>query len=164
VDKNSDLEKLSELRDSGVISAREFKQKQRAILAGNKPKSRWRGWWWKLPLALIGLVVFLNAYDKAGTNNSGTPVARMLPACDSVEAKKALINAVEHNASSGINTLHLLDWKNARAIGGQSDTISFRLCAAILYLNSGEESVKYKLFFPNSDADQWLVQITDASD
>lgn len=91
--------------------------------------------------ALGGFVawsVVLLAMDQvsAPTGTSGIPM------CDSKDARAALADAYEGNASQNLATLRLLDLRDVIEVRAGSEA---RHCAGLAVLNSGEERIGYEL-------------------
>jgi len=91
------------------------------------------------------------------TGGSTSPPVAAIDACDSAEARGAVTNAVEQNASSTLDTFKLLDMRDIVEVevldGGK-----VRRCNATLVLNSGEEAVGFELS-PDSTGKALLVTV-----
>ena len=138
------IEKLSQLKENGALSAEEFEKKKAQILSGAKPNRK--GWIWKIPLAIVGVLLLISG---AETLTGG------FPACDSSDAEEALKNAFEQNSTSNLTTLKYLGIKDIKEVSfdqGKSE----RKCRATALLNSGSETIVYRLF---ANGDNLLVEV-----
>lgn len=90
---------------------------------------------------------------------STSPPVAAIDACDSAEARGAVTNAIEQNASSNLDTFKLLDMRDIVEVqvldGGK-----VRRCNATLVLNSGDEAVGFELS-PDSTGKMLLVTLRD---
>lgn len=97
---------------------------------------------------------------QAATETAATPTPRTEPAmvaCDSREARRALADAIEHNASSNAATLRLLDLQDIQELSYDESTQT-RRCTATFVLNAGRERSTFVLS-PASSRGQFLVEI-----
>jgi hypothetical protein len=138
------LEKLSRLKEKGVLSAEEFEKKKTQILSG--AKSSRKGWIWRFPLFIFGALLLISG---VGTLTGG------FPACDSSEAEEALQNAFEQNATSNVATLKYLGLKDVNEVSFDAEK-NERKCRATALLNSGSETIAYRLF---ANGDDLLVEV-----
>ncbi|MBR0663995.1 SHOCT domain-containing protein [Roseomonas hellenica] len=167
----ADLEKLAALRNANAITEEEFAKKKAEIL---EKSQKVRGLWWKVPVLFVGgllaLVTALNAISSgnrfreqrlsapANAPNAST-ASRTVPMCDDRSAKAAVANAIATNANANIDTLRMLDWANTREVRFDAG-LPERTCNATAYLNSGNTPIQYRMFYPNTEARIWLVQVT----
>ena len=128
------LEKLSQLKEKGVLSAEEFEKKKAQILSGAKPGGK--GLMWKIPLIVVGVLLLIS---------SAMTLTGDFPTCDSSDAEEALKNAFEQNASSNVTTLKYLGFKDVKEVSFDDDKKE-RRCHATALLNSGSETIVYRLF------------------
>ncbi len=155
-----EISKLAELRDKGVITEKEFKNRKSAILRGSGAKKR-RGLWWKLPITLLFVVfviAIISSKDKnpaVVSNSKNIPATEKpvtvsdgsssLPKCDSNAAFSTAKQAVEQNRFSNSDTLKLLGLHNTTEVSFNSDK-SERYCKSTAMLNAGEYQITFKIF------------------
>jgi hypothetical protein len=160
MDTESDLNRLVQLRNNGVITEREFRKKQRAILRG--PPSYWRGWWWRIPLLLLIIWQFYNFIttidDKHVSASNNDIPGHKLPACDDDAVKDAIQRIIENKTSDAIKQDSLVDWRDVEVTG--EATKDEKYCKAHLFLRTGETDVAFKLFYANEKSENWVLQIT----
>lgn len=97
---------------------------------------------------------------QATTEAPATPTPRAEPtmvACDSREARQALANAIENNASRNVATLRLLDLQDIQELS-YDEGARTRRCTATFVLNAGRERSNFVLS-PSSSRGQFLVEI-----
>jgi len=111
-------------------------------------------------LLLWAVLASLGANPGSGSNPGSSsnvaPISEMVT-CDSSEARQALTNAIENNATSNIATLRLLDLQNIQEVS-YDPAARTRRCSATFVLNSGRESSGYTLS-PASTPGNLLVEI-----
>lgn len=136
-----ELEKLSQLREKGVLTEEEFNAKKTELLAtGGKPKVKiLRRLLWAIPLMIIGVVGLVDAASKlAGTSKPNLQ-------CDSAAAKDTLEKAFDQ--SQFARTLNLSAVLVSAVKEQGRDPKSGELsCRATLTLNNTQKaSVLYKI-------------------
>ena len=108
-------------------------------------------------LFLWGVIASLGANPGSQSSSNATSPSAEMVKCDSYEAREALVDAIEQNATRNIATLRLLDLQNVQEVSYDAETRT-RRCNATFVLNSGRESSGYTLS-PASTPDSFLVEI-----
>lgn len=147
MNKADELERLSRLRDEGVLNDDEFQQQKQAILAGKRKKSFAKSWWFRVPLLALGLVLLADLMITLGNNS--------LPACDSSNVKETLQKAFDNAQFARQMSLSVVDIRDAVNVSGPSDKPLS--CKATVVLNNTEElSVQYEL--EGKDNGQYMLE------
>lgn len=148
-----ELEKLSQLKEKGVLSAEEFAAKKAEILNTSSPKvKKSRRLLWAIPLLVIGTVSLLNALGSlAGHTGPVSPVSPVGNSsssklqCDSAVAKDTLQKAFDQSQfarSMNLSAILVSD-VTAQSRDAKSGELS---CRANITLNTTKKApVSYKI-------------------
>jgi len=136
-----EISKLEELRNKGTISEAEFTTQKEALLKGPKKRKWYRSIWFKLAIALVGIIGMIDAVSDLGGGSKGITE---IPKCDSQIARNAVQNAIEKNASANTNTLKMLDLADITEV--TYDPATVRWCQAQLTTNAASQKVRYRLW------------------
>jgi len=151
-----ELEKLSQLKEKGVLSAEEFAAKKAEILNSSSPKvKKSRRLLWAIPLLLIGTISLLNALGSLAGHTA--PVSPVSPVsnvgnssssklqCNSAVAKDTLQKAFDQ--SQFARSMNLSAILVSDATEQSRDEKSGELsCRAIIMLNTTKKApVSYKI-------------------
>ena len=90
-----------------------------------------KGWWWKLPLALIGLIGVLDAM--------GSFAPAGLPTCDSANARDTLTKAFDNSQFARNLGLSAIQISAAKETGGAPE--KRRDCTAVVSMNNAQTVV-----------------------
>lgn len=96
-----------------------------------KKRLNLKGWWWKFPIAGIGLLVLLSSLGILGTGG--------LPECSSSNAKGTLTDAFNQSQFARSLNLSAIQISNPHEATGSS--AQRRNCTAELKLNNGESAM-----------------------
>lgn len=149
-----EITKLEELRNKGTISEVEFTSQKEALLRGPKKRRWYRSLWFKLLIALVGILGVINA---ASDLRGGSKRITEIPKCDSENAKSAIQNAIEKNASANTNTLKMLDLADIKEVS--FDPAAVRWCQAQLTTNAGSQKVRYRLWLGGPKKSAVLTEV-----
>ena len=120
-----------------------------------KEKKSWKkGWWWKLPVGLIGAVFLIDAVGSAG----GGVIATELPACDSATAEKMVKGAVKNNPMSAIVKLEILAFQSHEEVRADK---SVRQCASDVLTNAGATRIAYDFKWVDKAKGTYYVQVRE---
>ena len=148
-----ELEKLSQLKEKGVLSAEEFAAKKAEILNTSSPKvKKSRRLLWAIPLLLIGTISLLNALGSlAGHTGPVSPVSPVSNSsssklqCDSAVAKDTLQKAFDQSQfarSMNLSAILVSD-VTEQSRDAKSGELS---CRATITLNTTKKApVSYKI-------------------
>ena len=151
-----ELVKLAELRDKGVLTAKEFEKQKQAVLAGKPARRRRR--WWLFPLFLIGLIGVIIGLVNAGKHGSNVS-SEVIPTCDSSDAQELVKGAIEKNPSANLTTLRLLSLDQTKELSYDQEKPE-RVCTGRATLNSGEEQIQYRMYRHSKDDSNLFVWVT----
>ncbi|ABD70757.1 hypothetical protein Rfer_3047 [Rhodoferax ferrireducens T118] len=148
-----ELEKLSQLKEKGVLSAEEFAAKKAEILNTSSPKvKKSRRLFWAIPLLIIGTISLLNAFGSLAGHTS--PVSPVSPVgnsnssklqCNSAVAKDTLQKAFDQSQfARSINlSAILVSDVTEQSRDAKSGELS---CRATITLNTTKKApVSYKI-------------------
>ena len=145
-----ELEKLSQLKEKGVLSAEEFAAKKAEILNTSSPKvKKSRRLFWAIPLLIIGTISLLNALGSlAGHTGPVSPVGNSNSSklqCNSAVAKDTLQKAFDQSQfARSINLSGILvSDVTEQSRDAKSGELS---CRATITLNTTKKApVSYKI-------------------
>ncbi len=75
---------------------------------GHPMKKKSGGWWWKIPLAIVGLIVLISAVGGLSGNRSSAG----LPKCDSAKAKSDVMDAMKNSPAGRAGGLSIVTFEN----------------------------------------------------
>lgn len=107
--------------------------------------------------AFLGVVLAL--FIKHANDEKAAPASPTVPTCASADAREALKDAIEHNASENILTLRLLDIQDVQELKASKTA---RLCAATIVLNNGSQAARYSVKLTSDGST--LVEVGDGVD
>lgn len=157
-----ELEKLSQLKEKGVLSAEEFAAKKAEILNTSSPKAKKsRRLFWAFPLLFIGTISLLSALGSLaghpGTDSTVSPVNQVGPSspvaisngsklrCDSATAQDTLQRAFDQSQfarSMNLSAILVSDVKE-QSRDAKTDVL---VCRATITLNTTRKApVSYKM-------------------
>ena len=106
-----------------------------------------KGWWWKLPLILIGLIGLLSGLGAFGPGG--------LPTCESSNAKSTLSNAFDQSQFARSLNLSTVQVQGAKELAGSNETQ--RLCVARISMNNGN-TVPVNFVMTKQQGGQFLLR------
>lgn len=177
--EQGELDRLAELRRTGVISRREFNRKKKELLFGPQKK---RGLIWKI-LAVVAIIIgvlgFIGDQKNSSQTNSpsATPMASSnepgpahqtdvatsqqadTPECASDLAKTNVQNTFAEQPDTSVR-LKFLDWKDIKQVSYDPKTQE-RKCQGYFIFNSESQEGKYnyRFYYATSTSDSWLIEI-----
>lgn len=106
-----------------------------------------KGWWWKLPLLLIGLIGLLSGLGAFGPGG--------LPTCESSNAKSTLSNAFNQSQFARNLNLSTVQVQGAKELAGSNE--NQRLCTAQITMNNGN-AVPVNFVMTKQQGGQFLLR------
>ncbi|MDD5029774.1 MAG: SHOCT domain-containing protein [Rhodoferax sp.] len=157
-----ELEKLSQLKEKGVLSAEEFSAKKAEILNTSSPKvKKSRRLFWAIPLLIIGTISLLNALGSlSGHTGPVSPVSPASPVkpvdpvgnsnssklqCDSAVAKDTLQRAFDQSQFARTMNLSAVLISDVKEQSREAKTDAL-VCRATITLNTTRKApVSYRV-------------------
>ncbi|GEP07615.1 SHOCT domain-containing protein [Methylobacterium oxalidis] len=127
------LTKLTELRQRGLITEAEYEDQKRRLLKPRRPRTRWTGWWWKVPALLFLLWLF---WPRTSTG---------FPTCTASTTRELVRRAIEEGADSRLTRMKLLALDEIEEVSYDAKAPE-RYCTAVATLNAGERGITWRLY------------------
>ncbi len=119
---------------------------------GHPMKKKSGGWWWKIPLAIVGLIGLISGVGGLSGNRSSAG----LPKCDSAKAKSDVMDAMKNSPAGRAGGLSIVTFENPKAIKESADENE---CSALAGLNNARNvTVNYKFTKDKSDPTRYLIE------
>ena len=93
-----------------------------------KKRFNLKGWWWKFPLAFVGIILLLNSIGVFGPSG--------LPTCDSSNAKSTLTQAFDQSQFARQLSISAIQINDPQEVSGSTE--KQRICSAQVAMNNGE--------------------------